>query len=53
VHDNAYFTPDGTIQECNMDLPEWQKKGEDKGSSVARLPKDEVIIGWAKELLGF
>lgn len=53
VHDNEYFTPNGTVQECNMDLQEWQEKGEDKGSSVAKLPKDDEIINWAKKLLNF
>ena len=32
---------------------DWQKKGEDKGSTAAKLPEDDVIIGWAKELLDF
>ena len=53
VHDNAYYTADGNVSECNMDLPAWQAKGGDKGSSVAPYPKDEVVIQWAKEKLGF
>jgi len=53
VHDNMYFTASGKISECGGDLATWQKKGNDKGSTVAVLPSDETIIGWAKELLGF
>ena len=55
VHDNEYYTSDGNITECGMSLAAWQAKGadNDKGSTVAPYPKDEVIIGWAKEKLGF
>lgn len=53
VHDNQYFTASGSVTECKMDLAAWQAKGEDKGSSVAKLPEDATIIAWAKELLGF
>lgn len=49
---NAYFTSTGTIQECRMDLAKWQQQGNDKGSTVAKYPADETIIGWAKEKLG-
>lgn len=53
VHDNRYFTPTGTIEECGTDLSSWQAKGEDRNSTVAALPSDDTIIGWAKALLGF
>ena len=53
VHDNAYFTPSGNVSECKMDLAAWQAQGNDKGSSVGKLPADATIIGWAKELLSF
>ena len=53
VHDNEYFTPDGKVQECNMTLNEWQSNGEDKGSTVSKLPRDSVVIQWAKKLLDF
>lgn len=53
VHDNAYYTPSGSISECKMDLKAWQAKGNDKGSSVQKTPSDEMIIGWAKTLLDF
>ena len=40
------------VSECNMDLAAWQSKGEDKGSSVASMPSDDTIVGWARELFG-
>ena len=49
--DNAYYTPDGAITECGANLTEWQALGNDAGSTVARLPDDDTIIGWAVELL--
>ncbi len=53
VHSNQYFTVDGNVTECKMSLADWQSEGEDKGSTAAKLPEDDVIIGWAKELLDF
>lgn len=53
VQDNQYFTPTGEIDECGKPLKEWQKLGKDPNSTVAKIPKDEEIIGWAKALLGF
>jgi len=53
VHDNQYFTATGNVTECRMDVHAWQAKGEDKGSSVSTYPADAVVIGWAKEKLGF
>jgi hypothetical protein len=53
VHDNSYFTSSGGITECKKDLKDWQAAGNDKGSTVAKLPDDGTIIGWAKDLLGF
>ena len=49
----AAGTASGSIAECKMSLPDWQKRGEDKGSTVAKLPADKEIIGWARKLLGF
>lgn len=53
VYGNEYYTSSGKISECKMDLADWQKKGNDKGSTVSSIPADDVIIGWAKETLGF
>ena len=53
LHDNAYYTKDGKITECKMDLAAWQAKGEDSGSTVATWPKDADVIKMAKAKLGF
>jgi len=53
VYGNEYFTKDGKIQECMMDLRDWQAKGNDKGSNVSEHPADDEIISWAKATLGF
>ena len=53
VHDNAYYTESGNVSECKMDFKDWQAKGNDKGSTVAKFPADDIIVGWAQELLGF
>lgn len=53
VHDNQYFTPNGKISECGVDLSAWQSKGNDVGSTVGPTPSDQQIITWAKQLLGF
>ena len=31
----------------------WQASGRDVGSTVNAIPADEIIIGWAREMLGF
>ena len=53
LHDNAYFTADGNVSECSMPLRKWQATGGDARSTVGAYPKDDVIIGWARGLLGF
>ena len=53
VHDNQYFNPSGSVQECKMSFEDWQKQGEDKGSTASALPSDDTIISWAKSLLDF
>ena len=53
LHDNEYFTADGNVSECGVPLQQWQTKGGDQRSTVALLPKDDVIIAWAKVALGF
>jgi len=50
---NEYYTSTGAITECGVPLAEWQARGEDVGSTVAKLPDDATIIGWAKALLDF
>ena len=53
MHSNQYYTPNGTINECEMSLAEWQKLGHDTHSTVSKLPSDEDIIQWARDLLDF
>jgi len=50
---NQYYTSTGNISECGKPLQAWQAGGGDPGSSVAGLPTDATVIGWAKALLGF
>lgn len=49
---NQYFTTTGDITECSKSLHSYQKTGGDPNSTVAKIPADAVIIGWAKEKLG-
>ena len=53
LFDNEYFTNDGTVTECGAALADWQHKDptNDPRSTVAKMPADETVIGWAKELL--
>merc|ERR1712232_1523237 len=52
LHDNEYYTSNGTVFECGMPLAEWQAAGNDVGSVAKTLPSDDVIIGLAREKLG-
>ena len=49
LYGNHYFTPTGAVSECGESLAKWQKEGNDKGSTVAKLPKDEEIIQWGRK----
>mmetsp|Transcript_55434 Transcript_55434/g.172019 ORF Transcript_55434/g.172019 Transcript_55434/m.172019 type:complete len:820 (-) Transcript_55434:96-2555(-) len=49
--DNEYFTPTGEITECGRSLVDVQAIGMDRGSTVKKIPSDDAIIGWARELL--
>jgi hypothetical protein len=44
---NAYYTPTGAISECGADLADWQALGNYANSSVAPIPSDATIMGWA------
>jgi len=52
MHDNQYFQFAEKVTLCDVDLAEAQSEGMDKGSTVSAIPTDEVILGWAAELLG-
>merc|ERR1711871_499187 len=48
VTSNHFFTGTGNVSICNKPLND-----VDPASTVAKLPSDETIFGWAKDLLGF
>jgi len=51
MHDNHYFTADGQVQICGKNLTDMQASGMESGSTEAKLPSDDTIIGWAADLL--
>ncbi len=53
MRNNSYYTPTAQLKECGQPLAQWQAAGRDVGSTVHAIPADGVIIGWARELLGF
>jgi hypothetical protein len=54
AHTRARIAPSAMqVNECNMELSAWQQRGEDKNSTVASMPDDATLIGWAKAKLGF
>lgn len=48
---NQYFTLSGDITVCDKPLAQAQAEGMDVGSSVERWPADDVILGWARDIL--
>ena len=49
---NSYYTPDGTVTLNGQSLASYQRKtGNELGSTVAKMPSGDVIIGWAKAKL--
>jgi len=51
VYGNNYYTPTGTMTECGMPLEDWQKRGHDVNSTVSKLPNDDTVLDWARNLL--
>lgn len=52
---NSYFTPDGTVTVCDMNLAQWQAADPDNnepGSTVDVIPDDDVVLEWIREKLG-
>ena len=53
---NHIYTPDGTmIVQCGnnkWNLTEAQSRGVDIGTKVGKLPSNDDIIQWGKDLLG-
>jgi hypothetical protein len=54
VKNNTIYTKDGTIQECGMNLSDWQNKSEwnDPGTTVQVFPSDEELLQICKDVLG-
>ena len=52
VYGNEYFTSTGDITECKMTLEKWQSQGQDKNSTVSKIPSDETVIGFGRDVLG-
>ena len=54
LHSNQIFTPSGKTSECGLDLIAYQAKGpnHDPGTNVTVTPPDDVIINYARMLLG-
>ena len=48
LHDNAYYTKDGKITECKMDLAAWQAKGEDAGPPSPPGPRTPTLSRWRR-----
>eukprot|EP00397_Hematodinium_sp_SG-2012_P008391 GEMP01008450.1.p1 GENE.GEMP01008450.1~~GEMP01008450.1.p1 ORF type:complete len:826 (-),score=200.92 GEMP01008450.1:1024-3501(-) len=53
VSHNSYYTKNGSISECGMDLADWQALGNDVSSTVSTWPRDEEIIQWWHDKIGF
>lgn len=51
MRNNQYFTESGALYECGAKIEDYQVSGQDTGSTVSITPSDDVILGWARELL--
>ena len=51
VHDNRVYSPTGNVLECTMPLAQWQKGGNDPGTTAAPYPSDDVLIDAIKSVL--
>ena len=52
IHDNRIYSPTGKVTECGKPLAEYQKGGNDPGTTAAAYPSDDVLISAIEELLG-
>ena len=53
MHDNQIYVQTGEFPlTCGQTLAQRQAQGIDLGSAAHDLPSDDVIIMWARELLG-
>ena len=55
IHDNQVFSQTGQTLVCNFTIPlsDWVAKGHDHGSVSSIWPKDEQLVEWIKEMLGY
>ena len=59
LHDNAYFSPNGTVfLKCPdkhhlATLAFLQSGGVENRSTQALQPSDETIVQWARDVVGF
>lgn len=53
IHSNEVFTTTGTATENNQDVKVVQAAGGDVGTTVNKLPSNDQIISWARDLLQF
>merc|ERR1712038_317666 len=55
LHDNKIYNPSGSMKilcgKTSMTEAQFQAKGADKGTTVHKTPKYDVIIDWARKLL--
>lgn len=55
VQENTVFNPSGKIngndKVCGMTFAQWQKQGNDPGTTINPLPTDQEIIKMARALL--
>jgi len=51
MHDNRVYTQDGTATESGKSIASWQASGHDLGTTVAKIPDDDVIMELAREVL--
>ena len=53
MRNNKYYTKEGTVKECGMELKKWQQNNSnnDQGSTSAKYPSDSAVMEWASALL--
>jgi hypothetical protein len=52
VYNNSIFSPTGNITECGYPLAQWQKMGNDPGTTATDYPTDADLLAWARAALG-
>jgi len=52
IGDNKVFSSDGGMKVCSLSFTDWQKAGNDVGSTISKWPKDADLISQVHSLLG-